>query len=891
MSLSRKIALLVSLGLMAMVAIGAQIGTVITPYVLIGAVGLISILVVKGYIKPKDYPIYIFGIALSMLWQTSMMGVHLVGADLHLEYHMSSKVIQSGIDFGYIHQYMTSIVVTVIAPLLSKILHIDLVWVFKAVFPVFLACVPFIMYYVFKKQFGEKRAYWATLFFMVVPIMSLEIVGIAKSMVAEVFFALAILVMVNDMKQLYKGIGLTTLVILTLFCHYTIGVILLCFLIACFGIRVIGRLIWKIKGKTSLAVLAIAICLPLIAGYFYFSLTSEGQIIDILTRVVKTNTTEVSKQAMQMSIVHPTVTSSGEVIQQPPVHYMTRQPTLVKMAIGLDFMTSSVGGKAFRAIQIVTQILMVLGLVRLWRKRKEYNFSPEFIACILAGFILLGCCVFLPRFSEAINMTRFYHMSLFFLAPLFVLGCEMALNKRWFLPSILCVYFIFTSGLVFEVSREEKLDAGLPYSFALSGERTGIAGIYNEDDLACVRWLIEEGNSEFAIVGDVNTRRLCQGFMERYPALYSSPALHNSWTLWHTPINKYYIFLSTWNTEHNQAVIYSDIGQRINRDLPEDIYGYFEHSTVGSIYDLPVAYQSGKAVVFIYDNPLISEDIVYIPNVDGRYVRDIMIVGEDAYYLTSPPASIVRLDKQTFEVKEEVDLPIEKAGYMVTDGEYLYVTEWLETSCLLRVDINDFNRVDILDLYSPSDAKRIVGIFSWGKYLYVSYGEYIVKVDKELWAQVDEIRCEFNGEWLGAVRMYEVENGYLYGSTWKTNASLVKINLEDFAVVAVARLSEKNGAGVILDNGYGYVVCRTIPGTVMKVDLEKMVEADKLTFIEGNVPYSGFVKYNGNIYSLCQTTLVKIDLELFKVQAYFTVASGGLQEGITVDGDTIYICR
>ena len=198
--------------------------------------------------------------------------------------------------------------------------------------------------------------------------------------------------------------------------------------------------------------------------------------------------------------------------------YVNQQSGMVRAGIGLDFMSVPIEGKVFRVVQYSTQILIVLGLVRLWKKRKEYNFTLEFVACILAGFALLGACIFIPFFSNILNMTRYYHMSLFFLAPLLVLGCEMVWNKRWFLPTLLLVYFMFTSGLVFEAIQSNAIEkVSLPYSLSLSSGRTGIGGVYNKDDLACAKWIASESNQEFFILTDVNTKRLLQGFMERLP--------------------------------------------------------------------------------------------------------------------------------------------------------------------------------------------------------------------------------------------------------------------------------------------------------------------------------------------------------------------------------------
>jgi uncharacterized membrane protein len=70
-------------------AIGAQLGTFVTPLLVIGAVCAITILVVINKIQGKVLYLYLFGLALSMLWQTTMMGVDVVGSDIHTELYFA----------------------------------------------------------------------------------------------------------------------------------------------------------------------------------------------------------------------------------------------------------------------------------------------------------------------------------------------------------------------------------------------------------------------------------------------------------------------------------------------------------------------------------------------------------------------------------------------------------------------------------------------------------------------------------------------------------------------------------------------------------------------------------------------------------------------------------
>src|SRR4030042_1810134 len=224
----------------AMVAIGAYYGTVVTPLLLIGAIATIVILVVLNKISGWQLYLYLFGMALGLVWQTTMLGVDVVGSDIHIAYYYAQLNAQQPWDLTRLDVTNTSIVVGLIAPWISKLFHLDMVWVFKVILPMFLAGVPLVLFATFKKMFGEKRAFFATMFFMIVPVFSMEITGIVKSMVAELFFALMVYFMVLDWRWQYKLAGIGGALAMQITCHYTIAIMGILFLLGTFLFRLIA---------------------------------------------------------------------------------------------------------------------------------------------------------------------------------------------------------------------------------------------------------------------------------------------------------------------------------------------------------------------------------------------------------------------------------------------------------------------------------------------------------------------------------------------------------------------------------------------------------------------------------------------------------------------------
>jgi uncharacterized membrane protein len=381
---------------------------------------VITLMVTSKVIPEKYYPYCVAVISLGLVYQTTMLGIYTVGSDIQRESYLS-RVAMNGWSPGAagLGQSNTSIVIGVIAPLLSTLLHIDMVWIYKAVLPLFLVATPVILFHAFRLQIGDLKAYFATLFFMIVPVFNLEIAQIGKSMVAEFFFALMILSMVSRSK--WKAVGIIGSLLMTIFCHYTIGILALCYLASVFVARLVTYPIkWDLlKNKTaSIKVIGIALLIGSLSFFAYYSYVLDGELVRTVTGIPKAVVEETQRTSPSTGTK---VSSESVTTAKSELKYMEKQEYLVKAGIGLDFAGVSAVGKVFRVLQYLTELLIVIGACYLFFNYKKYNFSLEFMVCIGASFALLLMCIFVPKFSLIINMTRFYHMSLFFLAPMLVL--------------------------------------------------------------------------------------------------------------------------------------------------------------------------------------------------------------------------------------------------------------------------------------------------------------------------------------------------------------------------------------------------------------------------------------------------------------------------------------
>ena len=540
--------------------------------------------------KTEIYPFLVYFIAILSLYQTTLLGLGVVGSDIQQELYYARQAFANGWDYSGAGSLSNlSAVVGVLAPFVSLIMHIDLILVFKWVFPAVFAVVPVILYFAFRKQLQDRDALLAALFFTIIPVFNMEIASIAKSMIAEVFLALALWVIVSDLKIVYKMGILVLTIIFALMAHYTIGIVLILYLagIALFlSFGKIFRLKALLDGLILSRVLWITVVIGVLFGACYFMVVGNGQLLGTVSYLFKFVSGNVYGIITGHPGVLPEVTSivSMEPGASSTANYLQQQPQFVKSGIGLDFFDASLPGKIFRVFQYFTQIMIVIGAAYCFFYRKVLR--PEFMAGVLAAFVLLVACIFIPYFSMIANMTRFYHLALFFLAPCFVMGFRIfGKFKLWVLTGVFLIYYIFVSGIAFEVLQIPGINKiELPYSHALSAERIGSVGIFTQDDIGCAEWLADKSDSDTMILADQNGIALISSYMSFYPRILN---INNKRAAIQ---NTYYLFLTNWNYLHNEYITAVGLGTGARNANP-----------LPDLKNATKVYSSGYSVVYLVE--------------------------------------------------------------------------------------------------------------------------------------------------------------------------------------------------------------------------------------------------------------------------------------------------
>jgi uncharacterized membrane protein len=172
--------------------------------------------------------------------------------------------------------------------------------------------------------------------------------------------------------------------------------------------------------------------------------------------------------------------------------------------------SSTIWNLISRVFAYATEALIIVGFLGLITKRIKTKIEKDYLILIYIATAMLAALIIIPGLANTMNMSRFYHLLLFFLAPVFVLGGEVLvkflLKRRKelifsvLLTGILVPYFLFQTGFVYEVVQNDN------WSLPLSGYRMDpyrlyrSIGVIYDQDVFSNSWIdknVNFGNRQF----------------------------------------------------------------------------------------------------------------------------------------------------------------------------------------------------------------------------------------------------------------------------------------------------------------------------------------------------------------------------------------------------------
>ncbi len=446
----------------------------------------------KKLTSAKLYTLMVLAIALALLFHSAFVSNYIMGADVQSEYYVFNLTLGSRFWSSTLPQFWDATLnrfnnmlsITILPAIYSSVWDIDPTWVFKILYPLIFSLVPVCLFLMWKPFTGMKRAFFSVFLFMAQLTFYTEMIGLSRQMIGELFLVLLFITLLSrKMGQFNTNLCFIVFGAALVVSHYSLSYIFLFFIaFACASSYVFKR--------TSRVTVSMVIIFFVMAFSWYIYASNAGSFNSFLSfgdNVIS----NIGDFANLSSRSQGVLTGMG----------LAASPTILNTVS--------------RIIAYVTEALIVLGFFSTIAKLTNVRFSSEYIVFSWVSIGILAANVVLPRFAQTLNVERFYHISLFFLAPFFVIGAEFLigiltdfasnlkfkprqmLNREMrrkptlLLLVIVVLYFLFQTNLIYVVARSES------WSVPLSKQNLDPIvlhvsyGYIDESDVFAVRWLVK----------------------------------------------------------------------------------------------------------------------------------------------------------------------------------------------------------------------------------------------------------------------------------------------------------------------------------------------------------------------------------------------------------------
>lgn len=397
----------------------------------------------EKHLPLKIYPFALFVVAISLLFHSSLVSRYVYTGDIHMEYFIFKNTENNGYwdpvfkNSGTVYGRMNSMLsITILPTIYSVMLNIEATWLFKIVYPLIFSFVPLTLYKLWQRSIGGRKAFIAAFLFMATSTFYTEMLGLNRQMIAELFFALLLLVVSRkDVSSFQRAICFVVFSMALITSHYALAEIFLMFIF-------ITWLSLRITNQSNRNITATLVAYFFVAMFSWYLYTSSSATFNSLV-------------------------SYGSYVYSQLSEFFnlaSREQTVLR-GLGLEA-PPTIWNMLSRIFAYFTEFFILVGFISIIMKRTNNHFKKEYFTFIVIAMVFLGALIAVPGLANLMNMTRFYHLLLFFLAPLYAIGGEaiarLVLKKRReFYASILLLvilvpYFLFQTGFIYEVVKVQS---------------------------------------------------------------------------------------------------------------------------------------------------------------------------------------------------------------------------------------------------------------------------------------------------------------------------------------------------------------------------------------------------------------------------------------------------
>lgn len=517
------------------------------------------------------FPLTLFTISISLLFHNSLISTYIWGCDIQHEYYLANLVISNlHWDPNLSQNTNAMLSIVMLFPIISNLCNIDLVWTFKIISPLLFSLLPLGLYKIFERQTSKEIAFLSCIFFISCFSFYTEMLSLARQQIAELFFVLLILLMTNhiieDLKKVILAIVFSFSIIVSHYAFSYLFIMSLLFSLILFKfITVIDEksiISVKVESNKNISLEKLVsptfILLFMVFALSWYMYISRGSAFSVIVRIG-----DSIFNSLFTDFLNPEKAQGAQILTSKASSYM-RDIT--------------------KYLHILSIFFISIGVLKLVVKRKSTQFNNGYIAFSFSYFIICVLGIVVPYFAVQLNTSRLYYISLLVLAPFFSIGSLSLFNiiihhkldafwinlftKQTFkvLSIFLAIFFLFNSGLLYEIKGEE--------SSSVSLNNSHYPFIYNEGEVSAVSWINLYRNQVSTIYADVGGGNLLTSVTSNYSIL---PFITKNIYL---PKNNY-LLITTLNTKYNQIYVRNSLTQLEYIDIKY----LFESNKINNIYD------------------------------------------------------------------------------------------------------------------------------------------------------------------------------------------------------------------------------------------------------------------------------------------------------------------
>ena len=452
----------------------------------------IALLVSAGRIRPGVLMFCLYGVALTVLYMTSLRGWYTTGHDIQLEFRVFSLTHAShhwSVSNGGT-SYEACLSITILPQMLWELTRVATPYVFKVDYPLMFAACPLALYELSRRLLGQRLAIASVLLFISFPTFVNDMVFLNRQEVAFLFVSVIFALMLCGGHNLrMRRLIILLCIVGMVMAHYSTSyVFLVTMLVAVIGLSVSKYVVGVVAtrpahvrvgkvtklGRSSAFGLGkrpavfnwplMLVCCFLVVGWSFVAARASPTFVQNLKQVSGTligkdfppgksqdvnyslaasgNGASASSELAKYRAGLTHRLGSGRVkdgfypssvvakYATPPVPTSETKPTSIGNALSKIGINPYTLNSALRsAIARVLQLLAFVAVVVLFLGwRRSARISAQYLYVAIGSLVVLIASVVLPTISVDYGLLRMFQQTLLVLAPMIIIGILILLR-------------------------------------------------------------------------------------------------------------------------------------------------------------------------------------------------------------------------------------------------------------------------------------------------------------------------------------------------------------------------------------------------------------------------------------------------------------------------------